>query len=164
MAGHETTTRLLGNCLYRLLTHPEAMADVRRDDTLLTQAIEESLRLDPPVMITTRFVKSSFDWQNVHLKEGRVILLSILGANHDPAVVKAPARFDIQRESIRHLSFGYGMHLCLGISLARLEARVALKQLLARYPDLQLADSKPDWEYSPFFRGMNTLNLSVPSR
>ena len=159
MAGHETTTRLLGNCLYRLLENPDAMADARRDDEHLKRTIEESLRIDPPVMITSRFVKESFNYRGAHLKKGQVVLLSILGANHDPEVMSDPDTFNIHQENGKHLSFGYGIHLCLGISLARLEARVTLRKLLNHYDKISLADEHPDWEYSPFFRGMKTLKL-----
>jgi cytochrome P450 PksS len=159
MAGHETTTRLLGNCLYRLITHPDALAAARQDDETLAKALEESLRLDPPVMITNRFVKESFSYKGKRFRKGQVVLVSIFGANHDPGVFQSPDDFDIHREGVNHLSFGYGMHLCLGISLARLEARVALRKLFERFDSMSLADRKPDWEYSPFFRGMNTLNL-----
>jgi len=161
MAGHETTTRLVGSCLYLLLQHPDAMGEARASDECLANAIEESLRLEPPVLITSRFLKESFDFKGHQFKQGKILLLSILGANTDPKANPHAAAFDIHRSDRTHVSFGHGIHLCLGISLARLEAKIVFRKLFDRYPSIELKDDAPKWEPTPFFRGLTELNVKV---
>lgn len=161
VAGHETTTRLIGNCLLRLLQHPDQLQAVRDDKNLLENAIEESLRLDPPVLAISRIVGESFVYRGISLKKGQVILLSIAAANRDPAVVEAPETFSVHRDPFEHISFGHGIHQCLGMPIARLEAKVALQKILQRYADLDLGDAPVSWDDSPFFRGPAQLELQV---
>lgn len=161
LAGHETTARLIGNCLFALLKNPSIMADVRANPDLLEQTIEESLRFDPPVMMFSRTIKESFLYKGNYLKKGKILLLSLIGANHDPAVNPDPGTFDIYRENRSHVSFGHGIHLCLGMSLARLEAKLVLKHILDRFENIELTDSVPGWEHTPFFRGLEYLNVKV---
>ncbi len=165
VAGHETTTRLIGNCLFRLLQHPNQLSDVReslsQDEKLLDAAIEESLRFDSPVQLTIRFTKEDMTFRGKSLKKHQVLMLCLGGANHDPEVNPNPDEFDIHREHIQHISFGHGIHLCLGMTLARLEAKLALKQVLARWPELKLADEHADWGTNDFFRGLNSLRLKT---
>ena len=99
------------------------MALARSDEVLLVNALEESLRYEPPVMFTARTVKEPITMNGLELKPGQLLLLSIAGANRDPAVNEDPETFDIRRDKVVHVSFGYGIHLCLGMSLARLEAK-----------------------------------------
>ena len=94
------------------------------------------------------------------LKRGQMLMLSIAGANRDPAANENPDVFDITRENINHISFGHGIHLCLGISLARLEAKIALGKLFARYPNLVYRGGKADWGNSDFVRGLESLLVS----
>ncbi len=158
VAGHETTTRLLGNCLTRLLQNPEQLQAVNQDSNLLSGAIEESLRLDPPVLALSRLVRESFEYKGAQFKKGQVLMLSIAGANRDPAVVDDPDQFCVERERFKHISFGHGIHQCLGMPLARLEARIALQQLFERFPNPTIAQ-EITWESSPFFRGPTQLFL-----
>lgn len=160
VAGHETTTRLIGNCLFRLLEHPKQLADLNKDRTLMNAAIEESLRFDPPVLMTIRFAKEDMVFRDHQLKKSQVIMLCIGGANHDPIANEHPDEFSIYRSDIQHLSFGHGIHLCLGMTLARLEARLAIGTLLDRMPDIKLASKKPDWGTNDFFRGLNSLKVN----
>ena len=159
VAGHETTTRLIGSCLLLLLQHPDQLAEVRSDRSLLKNAIEEALRLEPPVLVLSRLVPETFEYKGYVFKKGQLILLSIAGANRDPKVTLSPEAFNIHREAFEHLSFGHGIHLCLGMPLARLEAEAALNQLLDRFPDLTLSEQDLVWSASPFFRGLEQLTV-----
>ena len=159
VAGHETTTRLIGSCLCLLLQHPDQLAEVRSDRSLLKNAIEEALRLEPPVMALSRLVPETFEYKGHVFKKGQLILLSIAGANRDPKVTPSPDAFNIHREAFEHVSFGHGIHLCLGMPLARLEAEEAINQLLDRFPDLTLTEQDLVWSDSPFFRGLEQLTV-----
>lgn len=161
VAGHETTTRLIGSCLLQLLQHPDQLAEVRQDRTLLENAIEESLRLDPPVLALSRIVSETFKYKGFCFKKGQMLVLSIAGANRDPKVAESAESFCIHRKSFEHISFGHGIHQCLGMPLARLEAKIALNALLDRYPDLCLAQKEVDWDESPFFRGPRQLKVKA---
>src|SRR5262245_12413034 len=122
-AGHETTTRLIGNALYLLMKHPEQMAAARRSEANLVNALEESLRFEPPVLFTARTVKEPIAMNGLTLERGHLLLLSLAGANRDPIANNDPNTFNVEREKVVHVSFGYGIHLCLGMSLARLESK-----------------------------------------
>ena len=160
-AGHETTTRLIGNCLYLLLQHPEQMAIARASEAGLVNALEESLRFEPPVLLTVRTVKEPISMRGLKLKPGQVLLLSIAGANRDPAANRDPDRFDVTRRKVTHVSFGYGVHLCLGMSLARLEAKIVFTKLFERFPTLSFAEAGPNWGNYPMFRGLETLTVEA---
>ena len=161
VAGHETTTRLIGSCLYLLLHHPEQMEAARQSEEHLVNALEESLRYEPPVQFTARIVKESFTVDGCKLKRGQLLMLSIAAANRDPAANKDPDSFDIKREKVIHLSFGHGIHLCLGMSLARLEAKIVFDKLFDRFPTLIYAEEKPDWGTNPMFRGLESLSVET---
>ena len=161
IAGHETTTRLIGNCLHLLLQHPEQMQLARQDESMLMNALEESLRYEPPVMFTARTVKEPISLHGKNLKPGQLLMLSIAGANRDPAVNPHPDRFDITRDKVQHVSFGYGIHLCLGMSLARLEGKIVFKKLFQRYSHLELTDDMLQWGTNPMFRGLESLSVKV---
>ena len=163
VAGHETTTRLIGNCLYLLLQHPEQMAAARHSEENLVNALEESLRYEPPVQYTARTIKEPLTVNGCKLKPGQLLMLSIAGANRDPAANEDPDRFDIRRDKVVHVSFGHGIHLCLGISLARLEAKIVFNKLFARFPALAFAEDKPNWGTSPMFRGLDSLTVNASS-
>jgi cytochrome P450 len=161
VAGHETTTRLIGNGLHLLLEHPEQMAALRQDPALIPQAIEEMLRFEPPVLATRRFATEDMEFHGTRFKRGDLIFVSIAGSNRDPLANEDPDTFDIHREALKQISFGYGIHLCLGASLARLEAKVAFEALLERYPGMRRVDDRPEWGRNPFFRGLETLRIRV---
>ncbi len=161
VAGHETTTRLIGNGLHLLLAHPAQLEMLRNTPALIPQAIEEMLRFEPPVLATRRFATEDMDFHGTRFKRGDLIFVSIAGSNRDPRANDAPDAFDITRTDIRQISFGYGIHLCLGASLARLEAKVAFEELLSRYPRISRVDQVPDWGRNPFFRGLNSLRIRV---
>jgi cytochrome P450 len=136
IAGHETTASLIPIFLWCLDEHPEARAELADRPELLPAAIEEALRYRAVVHYLPRVVTSDVEFESCRLREGDVVLPLFAAANHDRHHFPDPERFDIHRSPNRHLGFGYGIHLCLGASLARLEARVALELLLARFPAL----------------------------
>ena len=126
VAGHETTANLIANGVLALLRHPGQLAELRADPGLVSGAVEEVLRYDPPVQLTTRIVRSATRIGEVDVPADAVLLLLIGAANRDPQEFPEPDRFDIHRTPNRHLAFAAGAHFCLGSGLARLEASIAL--------------------------------------
>ena len=162
VAGHETTTRLIGNGLYWLLQRPEQLAKLRADPALIPNAVEEMLRYESPVLATQRFVLEDMEFHGKRLKRGDMIFVGIAAANRDPDANDNPEAFDVTREKVNQVSFGYGIHLCIGAALARLEGKVAFTRLLERFADIDLTDT-PEWNPNPFFRGFDTLNIEARS-
>jgi cytochrome P450 len=151
VAGHETTTSLIGNALWCFEEHPEALAELLTQPELLPTAIEEVLRFRSVVHWLPRVVRRELQFLGQELKEGDLVLPVFAAANRDGAQFPEPDRFDIRRSPNRHLGFGHGIHLCLGASLARLEARVALGELLRRFPRMRRdASEPPRLRQSPF--------------
>jgi cytochrome P450 len=143
VAGHETTATLIGNALWCFEEHPQAWQEVLADKALLPDALEEVLRFRAVLHYFTRVVKHDMRFLDQELKAGDFVLPMFAVANLDPEQFPDPDRFDIRRTPNRHLGFGYGIHLCLGAALARLEARIALEELMARFPRLQRDSSAP---------------------
>ncbi len=148
-AGHETTRNLIGNLVFRLLEHPDQLARLRADRGLVDGAVEESLRYDPPIFFTSRLAHVAHERAGVALEPGQLIVLFLTAANFDPDHVADPYRFDVTRDPTgldgRHLSFGWGIHHCLGANLARLEARVAVGALLDRFAVIEAAGPSSQW-------------------
>jgi len=162
VAGHETTTRLIGNGVFLLLQHGR-WNELRAHPERIPTAVEEMLRFEPPVQATQRFVLEDLDFHGKPMKRGDSILVSIAGGNRDPNANADPDRFDIGREKVNQVSFGYGIHLCIGASLARLEAKVAFEKLLERFPNLTLCKTEPQWGVNPIFRGHRELHVGKSS-
>ncbi|MDA3647031.1 cytochrome P450 [Saccharopolyspora indica] len=139
VAGFDTTTHLLGSALATAFRHPEHAEQLRGDPDFAAGYVEETLRLDPPVQATSRWAQSDVDLLGTAIPAGTRVLLYLAAANRDPDRFPRPHRFDPHRPANKPLSFGGGIHLCLGATLARLEARVAVPRLLRRFP--QLADA-----------------------
>ncbi|WP_459546695.1 cytochrome P450 [Nocardia sp. X0981] len=138
-AGFETTVNLIGKGIVRLLQHPDQLDRLRAEPHLWPNAVEEILRIDPPVQATARTTRTALQIGGTRLRAGSTVVLSLAGANRDPAVFTDPARFDITRDNARnHLSFGSGIHVCLGAGLARMEAAHALHALFEAFPELRL--------------------------
>jgi len=137
-AGVETTFRSSGNLLYLLLTHPDQLEEVRADRSLLPAAIEEGLRYEPPLLLTSRVATVDTELGGVAIPAGASLTPMLGAANRDPAAFADPDRFDIHRVQGQHLSFAHGVHVCLGMHLARMETRVAIDALLERLPNLRL--------------------------
>jgi cytochrome P450 len=139
--GQETTTNLIGHLLRRLLEAPERWEPLKANPALIDNAVEESLRFDPPVLAHFRTSLSETRLHDHDIPERAKLMFSICGANRDPAVFEDPDEFRIDRplpEARQHLSFGSGVHLCLGAPVARLEAKIALERLIERLPNLRL--------------------------
>lgn len=138
-AGFETTVNLIGNAVAALSTRPDQVALLREDPDRWRNAVEETMRFDPPVQTTARRALEPLEIGGVQVRTDTTIVLSLAGANRDPAVFTDPARFDVTRENAReHLGFSNGVHACLGASLARMEAEHALRALYTRFPDLRV--------------------------
>jgi len=157
IAGHETTTNLIGNGLLALLREPDELERLRGNMTLLPTAIEELLRYDGPVQATVRVAREDLEIDGYQIEEGSLVLVGIGAANHDPAVFNEPERLDIGRDPNPHLAFGFGAHFCLGAPLARLEGEIALRVLLERFPNLTLATEAPEFRSNPVLRGLVSL-------
>lgn len=138
-AGFETTVNLIGNAIAALSAHPDQLAIAQADPDRWPDVVEETLRYDPPVQTTARQALEDVEIDGTTIREGSTVILSLAGANRDPAVFPDPHRFDIDRPNLKeHVAFSSGIHACLGASLARMEAVHALRALYTRYPDLRL--------------------------
>lgn len=143
-AGHLTTTDQLSNGLYELLTHPEQLALLRKDPTLLKPAIEEMMRFAPPVPFVHRIAVDDIELRGRTIRKGDIVFLGLAAANHDPAAFPDADRFDITRDphQQKSMSFGFGPHHCLGAGLARRELEIAFEELLHRMPELRLDETR----------------------
>ena len=158
VAGHETTVNLLTSGVHALLTHPEQLAALRADMTLLDGAVEEMLRYEGPVENATfRFAAEPLDIGGTEVAAGDPVMIGLTAADRDGVKYPAPDRFDIRRDARGHVAFGHGIHYCLGAPLARLEARVALRSLLERCPDLALDGLPRGWLSGMLMRGVRNL-------
>jgi cytochrome P450 len=146
VAGHETTTSLIGNGIYTLLRHPDQWQLLRNDPSLLTSAIEEILRYESPVARQPRLMKQDAEMDGKQIRQGQMVFQMLNAANRDPAYFTDPDRFDIRREKNRHIAFGLGNHFCVGAALARTEGQIVFSAVLKRLPRLQLVDEKPHWD------------------
>ncbi len=161
MAGHETTTNLLGNGLLTLLRHPDQLARLRANPGLMPSAIEEMLRFESPANVVARVTRAPLHIGDVTIPAGELLYCLTGAANCDPQVFSDPERFDIGRTPNLHLSFGGGVHYCIGAPLARLEASVAFEALLSRFPHLQLAQTEVHWRALINLRGLTALPLQA---
>lgn len=157
VGGNLTTTDLIGNGVWLLLTHPEQAAALRADPSLAAQAVEEVLRYEAPVQVTSRIVEQDRTVAGCPMHKSQPVFMSLAAANRDPEVFEAPQVFDITRKRASHIAFGGGPHICIGAPLARIEARHVYLKLLERYPNLRLAPQAMNWRTLPFFRGLETL-------
>ncbi|MBR0869293.1 cytochrome P450 [Bradyrhizobium tropiciagri] len=162
-AGHETTVNLIGNGLLALHRNPDQLALLKANPGLITNAIEEFLRYDSSVQLTGRVALEDIeDLGGKRIPKGETVLCLLGSANHDPAVYPDhPEKLDIERPNVRPLSFGGGIHFCLGAQLARIEAEIAISTLLRRIPDLRLDDAaNPEWRPTFVLRGLKRLPAS----
>jgi pimeloyl-[acyl-carrier protein] synthase len=163
MAGHETTTNLLGNGMLTLLRHPDQLARLRANPELMPSAVEEILRFESPANVVARVTRAPLHISGVDIPAGELLYCLTGAANRDPSVFANPEQFDIGRTPNPHLSFGGGVHYCIGAPLARLEAAVAFEALLLRFPRLQLAQTDVQWRTLINLRGLTALPLFAQS-
>lgn len=161
VAGHETTTNLLASMVWLLLTHPEALARVREDRTLVPKAVEETLRMQPPLHWISRRVARTTELRGVEMPEDAELQIVIAAANRDPEQFPDPDEFRVDRHPNRHLSLGFGPHFCLGAPLARTEGRIVLETLLDRFDELTLLDPEPHWNESVILNGLQRLDVGL---
>ena len=162
-AGHETTVNLIGNGLLALHRNPDQLALLKANPSLITNAIEEFLRYDSSVQLSGRVALEDIeDIGGKKIPKGEAVLCLLGSANHDPAVYPdRPDRLDITRPNVKPLSFGGGIHFCLGAQLARIEAEIAIATLLRRIPELRLDDAEnPEWRPTFVLRGLQRLPAS----
>lgn len=160
VAGNETTTNLIANGTLALLRNPDQLERLRREPELVPNAVEELLRYDSPVQLTSRLVREDLELRGHRFRRGEQLVLLLGAANRDPEAFPDPDRLDVARENVRHLSFGHGIHFCLGAQLARLEGALALRALLARFPNLALGSEPVEWRPNTVLRGPKALELS----
>ena len=161
VAGHETTTSLIGNGIYLLLQNPDQWQLLREDPSLLASAIEEILRYESPVARQPRLMKQDTELGGKQIHKGDMVFQMLNSANRDPAYFTDPDVFDIKRQKNRHIAFGVGIHFCVGAYLARTEAQVVFKTVIDRLPNIQLVDDKPAWDLTkPNSRMLKTLPVS----
>jgi len=158
IAGHETTQSLIGNGLLALLRNREQFELLRDDNSLMRNAIEELLRYDSPVQLTARTALQDIDVAGVTVKKGQQVVTLLGAGNRDPEQFTDPDRLDITRDKPQVVSFGAGVHFCLGAPLARLEAQIAFTELLRRFPNMELA-AEPEWRNTLTLHGMNSLKV-----
>jgi cytochrome P450 PksS len=167
IAGHETTVNLIGNGTLALLENPHQMRKLRDEPSLIKPAVEELLRYTSPVLMTTeRYARESAMIHGVMIPQGEMMLGVLGSANRDETVFDNPNELQITREPNRHLSFGQGIHFCLGAPLARMEAQIAFTTLLRRLPELRLKNPPLSlrWRPSIFLRGLAALPVNFESR
>jgi len=161
VAGNETTTNLISNATLALLRNPGELELLRREPARIRPAVEELLRYDGPVQMTSRFTTADTEIAGRRLRRGEMVVLLLGSANRDPAVFPEGDRLDVTRRDVRHLGFGLGIHFCLGAQLARLEAGLALEALIGRFPRLALRPQKIAWSANPVLRGPKALFLEL---
>jgi len=160
-AGNETTGRLIGWATKLLADHPEQRAELAADHSLIPGAIEEILRLEPPGPFFCRYVTRDVEWHGTTVPAGSVLMAVLAAANRDPRRYQDPDGFDIHRR-VAHLSFGGGIHFCLGNALARLEGRVVLEEMLKRFPTWDVDLSAARMSPTSTVRGWESLPVRIP--
>ena len=161
IAGNETTTNLIGNGMLALLRHPDQLQALRDDPGLIPAAVDELLRYDSPVQMTLRCAVEDCDIDGMAVRAGQDVILLGGSANRDADAFQNPDQLDFNRQKQDHISFGRGIHYCLGAGLARLEGRIAFEMLLERFGSLRLLTDRPAFRYSIVLRGLTSLPVGV---
>jgi cytochrome P450 len=161
IAGHETTVNLIGNGTLALLRNPDQLALLSENPALVKTAVEELLRYDSPVQMTTRWVMEDVEFNGHQFRKGQQIATLLGAANRDPEHFSDPNRLNIAREDNHHLAFGNGIHFCLGAPLARLEGQIVIGTLTRRFPNMQLATDNPPYRNTYVLRGLQHLPVHL---
>ena len=157
MTGEETTVNTIGNGILALLHHPEQMEKLKQEPNIIQTAVEEMLRYDSPVQITVRIASDNLEINNHTIQKGEKMLICLGAANRDPVKFSNPDLFNILRHENHHLAFGDGIHYCLGATLARTQAEIAINSLVQKLPNLKLASDKLEWRKNIALRGLKAL-------
>ena len=160
IAGHETTTNLIGNGILALLQNPSQREALSSNPDLIVSAVEELLRYDSPVQKMGRIALAEIHVAGKQIKKGELVCFSFAAANRDPEQFESPAQLDITRKPNRHLAFGHGLHYCVGAALARLEGQIAVNSVLRYLPKIQLAHDKLEWYRNFTLRGLKSLPVA----
>lgn len=160
VAGHETTTNLIGNGTWALLQHPDQLARLRADPTLITSTVEELLRYDGPVHLTGRVATTPAEVGGVPIPAGTQVVTLLAAANRDPRQFPDPDRLDVARDPNHHLAFSHGIHYCLGAALARAEGQIAIGSLVSRFSHIEPLET-PTYRDHFVLRGLNSLRVEV---
>ena len=161
VAGNETTTKLIGNGMLALLRNPEQLEVLRQSPDLMPSAIEELLRYDAPVQLDVRVALEDVEFDGRQVKKGQGIMVLLGSANRDPEVFSEPDRLDLTRQEANHISFGRGIHHCLGASLARLEGRLTFEAIMERFADIRMQTDRPVFRDNIILRGLEVLPISA---
>ena len=161
IAGNETTTKLIGNGMLALLRNPEQLEVLRQSPDLMPSAIEELLRYDAPVQLDVRVALEDMDFDGREVRKGQGIMVLLGSANRDPEVFSEPDQLDLGRQEANHISFGRGIHHCLGASLARLEGRLTFEAIMERFGDIRMQTERPVFRDNIILRGLAVLPISA---
>ena len=161
VAGHETTVNLLSGGVLELMRHRDQLALFRDDPGVLRTGVEEMLRFVSPVQLTGRTALEDMEVGDAELLKGEFVILLLGSANRDPAVFKDPETFDVTRADNPHIGLGFGVHHCLGASLARLEAHVALPELIGRIKTIEIATDRLVYRENITLRGLAALPVRI---
>jgi cytochrome P450 len=163
IAGHETTVNLIGNGMLALLRNPEQLNKLIKTPQLIDNGIDELLRFDSPVQFTRRVALADIEIDGNSVAAGSMIFAMLGSANHDPEHFGPNAdELDLaRREAPHHLSFGGGIHHCLGAVLARMEGRIGIGSLVQRFPNIELTDEPAKWNQRLVLRGLDSLPVSI---
>jgi cytochrome P450 len=147
--------------LLALLQHPDQLATLKQNPSLMPLAVREFARYNSPVQFSGRAVSEDFSWHGESIKKGQAVILLLGSANHDPEKFSEPERLEISRDEGMPLSFGHGAHYCIGAALAYTEAEIAFTTLLDRTSSLKMLDDAPEWRANLSFRGLSKLPLAL---
>ena len=164
IAGNETTTNLIGNGMLALLRHPEQMQLLRDEPDRIPDAIDEMLRFDSPVQTDFRIARAPVTMQGREIRPGDGVILLTGSANRDGDAFDRPDTFDITRQGPRHLSFGHGVHYCIGAELARMEASAIFTEALRSTATIELMEDEPHYRQSTVIRGLAALPVRLRQR
>jgi cytochrome P450 len=163
VGGHETTVNLIGNGLLALLRHPDQLARLRTQAGIERTAVDELLRYDSPVQYTGRVAAEDVEIGGERIRKGERVRMVLASGNRDPEAFEDPDRLDLTRDAYHHLSFGMGVHYCLGAELARVEGEIALPAIVRRFPRVRLAAVTETlrWRPASVMRGLEALPLAL---
>ena len=161
IGGHETTVNLIGNGLLALLRNPDQLELLRTEAGIERRAVDELLRYDSPVQYTGRMAAEDVTVGDQQVRRGDRVRMILASGNRDPEAFPDPDRLDLTRDALHHLSFGMGVHYCLGAELARVEGEIASPGFVRRFPNLRLATDTLHWRPATVMRGLESLPLAL---